>query len=116
MSARRESVSGASKRHVFTAVGRSGLGLHSPFLVFYTHPALVSNQGGFDFCSFLTCFFDRSAFVHGMSAGSAFMMLKLRPVPLLPCHEPWRERQRRKAPTASKASFGFGTCMGELEM
>ena len=32
VSARRESVSGASKRHVFTAVGRSGLGLHSPFL------------------------------------------------------------------------------------
>ena len=41
VSARRESVSGASKRHVFTAVGRSGLGLHSPFLVFYTRPALV---------------------------------------------------------------------------
>ena len=35
VSARRESVPGASKRHVFTAVGRSGLGLHSPFLVFF---------------------------------------------------------------------------------
>ena len=52
----------------------------------------------------------------GVSAGSAFMMLKLRPVPLLPWHEPWRERQRRTAPTASKASFAFVPVMGQLEM
>ena len=38
VSARRESVSGASKRHVFTAVGRSGLGLHFPFSGIFTQP------------------------------------------------------------------------------
>ena len=40
VSARRESVSGASKRHVFTAVGRSGLGLHFPFSGIFTQPPL----------------------------------------------------------------------------
>ena len=38
VSARRESVSGASKRYVFTAVGRSGLGLHFPFSGIFTQP------------------------------------------------------------------------------
>ena len=40
VSARRESVSGASKRYVFTAVGRSGLGLHFPFSGIFTQPPL----------------------------------------------------------------------------
>ena len=47
VSARRESVYGARKRHVFAAVGRSGLGLHSPFLVFFTQPPLVLTRAVF---------------------------------------------------------------------
>ena len=55
VSARRESVSGASKRHVFTAVGRSGLGLHFPFSGISLNPPLWSIVRRF-FCSLFRLF------------------------------------------------------------